>query len=80
MTPETIIELIQAHIKDAKVTAQGDGRHFEATVISEQFEGLNRVKKQQLVYAAFGDRFQSGEIHALNIRALTPEEWDAEQS
>ena len=53
---------------------RGDGRHFEALVISEEFVGLSRVRRHQRVYAALGDKMHSA-IHALSIRALAPDEW-----
>lgn len=47
--------------------------HFSVLVTSERFAGLGRVARQRLVFAAVGDLMQAP-IHALSIRALTPEE------
>ena len=55
---------------------QGDGRHFFATIVTQAFDGLNRVARHQLVYRALGERMRA-EIHALSMRTLTPEEWAA---
>ena len=44
--------------------------------MSSRFEGLTRVKAQQLVYAVLADEMQ-GEIHALSMSTLTPEQWTA---
>jgi acid stress-induced BolA-like protein IbaG/YrbA len=66
--------LIRSGIPDAEVTVKGDGDHFEAIVISRQFEGCSMVKQHQLVYATLGDRI-GGEIHALALHTYTPEEW-----
>ena len=33
-----------------------DGEHFEAIVVSPEFEGLSMVKQHQLVYQALGAR------------------------
>jgi BolA protein len=49
------------------------GGHFEVTIISKQFAGLPLVKRHQLVYAAVQDLMNT-EIHALSIKAYTPEE------
>ena len=57
---------------------RGDGHHFEALIVSREFDGLNRVRRHQLVYAALGDRMKQ-EIHALSMRTLTPDEWRAGQ-
>lgn len=51
-----------------------DGQHFEAVIVSPQFEGRNRVQQHQRVYQALGDRMRS-EIHALSLRTFTPEAW-----
>ena len=52
--------------------------HFKVVVVSDKFEGLNLVKRHQLVYGALGDelRMKKG-IHALAITSRTPSEWDA---
>ncbi len=55
---------------------EGDGRHFFATIVSPQFEGLGRVGRHQLVYQALGDRMRE-QIHALSMKTLTPAEWAA---
>jgi len=75
MEPEAIQQLIEEGIPDCEARVQGDGSHFEAVVISPLFAGLTPVKKQQKVYAILGDRITSGEIHALTIKAYTPDEW-----
>ena len=51
-----------------------DGAHFEGTIVSGLFEGLNRVKQHQLVFNALGDKMKS-EIHALSMKTYTPNEW-----
>jgi BolA protein len=53
--------------------AQGGG-HYRVLVVSPRFRGLSRVAAQRLVYGALGDLMTS-EIHALQIRTLTPEQW-----
>ncbi len=52
-----------------------DGAHFEGTIVSSLFEGLNRVKQHQLVFNALGDNMKS-DIHALSMKTYTPNEWD----
>ena len=58
------------------VAVQGDGQHFEAVIVSSEFAGLNRVKRQQRVNAILKARFDTGELHALSMKTLTPEEWN----
>ncbi|MEY2929058.1 MAG: hypothetical protein RL191_745 [Pseudomonadota bacterium] len=52
-----------------------DGTHFEGTIVSGLFEGLNRVKQHQMVFSALGDKMKS-EIHALSMKTYTPNEWN----
>jgi BolA protein len=54
--------------------ARSGGGHFNVVIVSETFRGKSPVQRHQAVYAALGDAMRS-EIHALAIRALTPEEW-----
>lgn len=56
-----------------------DNVHFEAIVVSAAFNGASRVKQQQLVYTALGDKITSGEVHALALKTYTPEAWQAQQ-
>jgi acid stress-induced BolA-like protein IbaG/YrbA len=76
MSPDEIRTLIEASLKDATATVTGaDGVHFDATVISKEFAEKSRIQKQQLVYAALGDRIANGSIHAISIKTFTPDEW-----
>jgi BolA protein len=54
--------------------AQGGGGHFRVLVVSPRFEGLSPVAAQRLVYQALGD-FMTTDVHALEMRTLTPEAW-----
>lgn len=76
MEPEEVKRLIVAGIPDAEVRVTGDGSHFEAVVISKAFEGLLPVAQQKLVYATLGEHITSGALHALTIKAYTPEKWE----
>jgi acid stress-induced BolA-like protein IbaG/YrbA len=76
MNPDTIRELIETGLPGARATVRGDdGVHFEATVISEAFRGKLPLARHRLVYATLGERM-GGEIHALALRTLSPEEAD----
>lgn len=66
---------IEAHIPDARASVAGEGGKYEATVVSDAFEGKSLLAKHRLVYAALDDHIKSGAIHALSIRAYTPAEW-----
>ncbi|MCZ6890792.1 MAG: BolA/IbaG family iron-sulfur metabolism protein [Gammaproteobacteria bacterium] len=65
---------VECGIEDARVNVTRDGSRFEIRVVSPAFEGLSRVKKQQLVYASIQDLISDGSVHAVTIEALTPAE------
>ncbi len=69
-----IQQLIEAGLPGAQAQVEGaDGVHFEATVVSESFRGKLPLARHRMVYATLGGRM-GGEIHALALRTLTPEE------
>ena len=76
--PEDIKNWIEQGLEDARVEIEGDGRHFQAVIISPAFEGKNSVQQHQLVYGVLGDKMKS-DIHALSMRTLTPAEWAEQQ-
>lgn len=49
----------------------GDGDHYRAKIVSEQFRGLPRVRQHQLVYAALKGKM-GGELHALALETSAP--------
>jgi len=73
ITPEQVQSYIEKGLQCRQVNVLGDGEHFEAFIVSDAFRGKSRVQRHQLVYAALGERMR-GEIHALSMRTLTPEE------
>jgi acid stress-induced BolA-like protein IbaG/YrbA len=77
-TPQQVREYIAAGLRCEQVDVDGDGRHFFATIVSAEFEGLARVRRHQRVYAALGDRMRE-QIHALSMKTLTPAEFAAER-
>ena len=77
MHPEQIKALIAAGMPCDHLELDGDGQHFEALVVSPEFVGKSRVQRQQRVYATLKEKLDSGELHALSFKTLTPEEWSA---
>ena len=74
----THVEVVdESHLHAGHAGAKDGGGHYRALIVSEKFEGLNRVKAQQLVYGVVDD-WMGGEIHALSMKTLTPESWAAE--
>lgn len=79
MQPDEIKRLLESQIADSDVEVIIDGSHVNLVVVSPAFEGLNAVKKQQLVYGVLADPIASGVIHAVNMKTYTPAEWQAQQ-
>jgi acid stress-induced BolA-like protein IbaG/YrbA len=75
-TPDQVSAFIAAGLPCAHLNVEGDGRHFFATIVSAEFEGLSRVRRHQRVYQALGDRMRE-QIHALSMKTLTPAEFSA---
>jgi acid stress-induced BolA-like protein IbaG/YrbA len=74
MNAETIQQLIEQGLPGARAEVDGpDGVHFEATVVSEAFRGKLPLARHRMVYATLGTRM-GGEIHALALKTLTPDE------
>ena len=59
--------------------AHDGGGHFRIMVVSEHFRGLSRVAAQRLVYEALAE-LMTHDIHALQMRTLTPESWSAKEN
>ena len=77
MNPDRVKTLIVGSLPCEALRVEGDGHHFEALIVSARFAGKNRVQRQQMINAVLRPYFDSGELHALSMKTLTPEEWDA---
>ncbi len=75
-TPDLIKTYIAAGLECTHLEVEGDGQHFQALIVSPAFAGKRLIQRHQLVYAALGDRMKA-EIHALSMKTLTPEEFQA---
>lgn len=72
MNEAMIIDALEAEFQGATIQVELDGSHCHITVISDSFEGLRPVARQQRVYAPLKEFIQSGALHAVNIVAKTP--------
>lgn len=74
LSPRQIEEWITAGLRCEHLAVTGDGRHFQALIVSAEFEGLSRVARQQRVNALLHAHFASDTLHALSMQCLTPAE------
>ncbi len=80
MTADQLKDLITAGLACEYITLEGDGRHWYATIVSPEFDGLRPIARHQRVYATLGGKMASDEVHALSMKTLTPAEWAAAQA
>ncbi|MBG9389716.1 BolA family protein [Caenimonas aquaedulcis] len=78
MTADELQSLIAAGLPCDHLQVAGDGRHWEAVVVSREFEGKRLIQRHQRVYATLGARMHTDEVHALSMKTLTPTEWAAQ--
>jgi len=64
-------------LPESRVEVRTDGQgHYEALIVSSAFDGERSVSRHQLVYQTL-DGLVGTDIHALALKTLTPEEWEA---
>ena len=79
MHPTEIESILRAALALDELYVQGDNGHFQVIAVSALFAGMSRVKKQQTIYAPLTEQIASNAIHALSIKAFTPEEWQRDR-
>jgi len=55
---------------------KGSESHFRVVLVSEQFAGRPLVQRHRAVNAALAEEL-AGQIHALALHTMTPDEWFA---
>lgn len=74
MDTRSIKTLIEQGLPGSSAQVQsGDGVHFEAIVVAAVFAGKLPLARHRMVYATLGESM-GGEIHALSLKTLTPDE------
>jgi stress-induced morphogen len=76
MESQDIARLIKARFPDAEVTIRdlaGDGDHYAAHVVSQEFRGKTRVQQHKMVYEALEGRM-GGVLHALALTTAAPKD------
>jgi acid stress-induced BolA-like protein IbaG/YrbA len=77
MTAEELRDIIRAGLACEHIEVDGDGRHWQAVIVSAEFEGKRPIARHQRVYATLGAKMHTDEVHALSMKTLTPAEWAA---
>ena len=71
--PQDMLVKDQSHLHAGHAGAKEGKGHFDVTIVSEKFDGVNRIGRHRLVYDALGS-FMDSDIHALRINAFSPSE------
>ncbi len=74
MDTEEVRKLLETSLPDCDISVEGDGSHFQITVVGDVFEGLRPIKRQQLVYGVLDKHIAGGDIHAVNMITLARSE------
>lgn len=80
MEQAEIINIIKQALPSAQISAEGADCSFTVQVVSESFSGVGAVKRQQQILGLFSALLTTGTLHALSVKAYTPEEWAAAQT
>lgn len=71
--PKALLVKDQSHLHAGHAGARDGRGHFEVIIISERFDGKNRIERHRMIFDAVGSLMET-DIHALSIRAYTPSE------
>lgn len=72
LSPEHLLVINES---DQHNVPPGSESHFKLLVVSQEFQGMRAVPRQQKVYQILAE-LVAGPIHALTMQTLTPEEWE----
>ncbi|OSI11096.1 BolA family protein [Neisseria zoodegmatis] len=64
----------ESHLHAGHAGNRGGG-HYAVLLVSEVFDGVSRLNRQRMVKDLLQDLFSDGLIHALSVKAVTPEEY-----
>ena len=71
MHPGDIEKLIASQISECEIHVQGGDGKYHVSIVGDIFDGLNSVKRQQVIYKVLNDKIASGAIHAITMQLQT---------
>jgi len=74
MNESEIIERVRTLHPEAVIDVAGEDCSFELYVVSQTFAGQNILQRQKPILALFKDEIRNGTLHALSVKAKTPDE------
>ncbi len=79
MDNQEIETLLKDQLDLAEVHVTSDGSHFQIIAVSDKFDDMSRVKKQQFIYAPLKDKIADGSMHAISIKTFSEKQWQRER-
>jgi acid stress-induced BolA-like protein IbaG/YrbA len=79
MTNEQIAQHLKDTLQLSEVHVTSDGSHFQIIAVSDQFDDMSRVKRQQFVYGPLNDKIADGSMHAVSIKTFNEKQWQREK-
>ena len=74
-----IEQLLTEQLQLSEVRVSAEGSHYAVTAVGDCFDGVSRVKQQQMIYAPLMAAIADGSIHAVSIKTFTPQQWRREK-
>lgn len=79
MNAAEIKDLLIVAIPEAEIEVEGGDGKYVVSAVSNIFENLNAVQRQQAIYSVLNNYISSGEIHAVSMRLQTKVEANSSQ-
>lgn len=79
MQAEDIKRILEENLDLVELHVTGEGSHFQVIAVGNVFDGMSRVKKQQMIYAPLQAQISDGSVHALSIKTFNEEQWQKDK-
>lgn len=74
MNQDELITRIKGIYPDADISVAGENCSFEVNITTPAFADMQSLQRQRSILTLFNTEIASGELHALTVRAKTPDE------
>jgi acid stress-induced BolA-like protein IbaG/YrbA len=79
MNNQEIETLLKQQLDLSEVHVSSEGSHFQIIAVSDKFDDMSRVKKQQFIYGPLKDQIADGSMHAISIKTFSEKQWQRER-
>lgn len=83
MTPDEVRARIESGLSCSEIDVNefsGGTDHYSVTIVSDDFVGLNSLKRHRKVMGLFKEELNTEEVHALALKTYTEQQWKEKQS